>query len=62
MNFDLDDGQREFASMAAKFYAANAGPGRPDHSVVSADDLRESVGVEGLDVRDECVRPRGFDI
>lgn len=28
MNFDLDDGQREFASMAAKFYAANAGPAK----------------------------------
>ena len=26
MNFDLDEGQREFAEMAGKFYAANAGP------------------------------------
>lgn len=26
MNFDLDEGQHEFAAMAAKFYAANAGP------------------------------------
>lgn len=26
MNFDLDEGQREFAAMAGKFYSASAGP------------------------------------
>lgn len=28
MNFDLDDGQREFAAMAKRFYTANAGPAK----------------------------------